>query len=83
RPWNADLKCLVVFKAGESFVKTCNHAESYYGKLYKKQKEEYIRRNEAGQYREEALKKALKVGKTTDAYKAYSQGMFPPAHIHA
>ena len=36
-----------------------------------------------GDYREQAEAKAATVGKNTDAYKAYSIGQLPPAHIHA
>ena len=41
--------------------------------------------NEAGAYKGQAEAKLLKfkIGQDTDAYKAYSQGKLPPAHIHA
>lgn len=85
RPWNASLKTLCAYKMGESFVKTCNHPDSYYGKLYKKRKELEIIRNENGEFAEIAAKKLakFKFNKTTEAYKAYSQGKLPAAHIHA
>lgn len=83
RPWNATLKTLCAFKLGESFVKFSNNPKSLYGGLYKKQKELYKQRNEAGAYKERALEKAKTVGKSTEAYKHYSQGLYPPAHIHA
>jgi hypothetical protein len=83
RPWNADLKTLCVYKAGECFVKTCNHKDSFYGRLYAEKKVELIKENEALAFQEVALEKARKVGKSTDAYKYYSVGQLPPAHIHA
>jgi hypothetical protein len=84
RPWNAQLK-VVCWKAGESFVKFHNHEECYYGKLWKKQKEVYIARNESGAYAERAasILTTRNISKDTDAYKAYSAGRLPPAHVHA
>ena len=84
RPWNAQLK-VICWKAGESFVKFHNSEECFYGHLWKKQKEVYIARNEAGDYAARAAQilTERKIGKDTDAYKAYSVGRFPPAHVHA
>jgi hypothetical protein len=84
RPWNADLKVLC-WKAGESFVKFSNSPECYYGKLWRKQKDVYISRNEAGMYAERSAEilTIKNYGKDTDAYAAYSVGRLPPAHIHA
>jgi hypothetical protein len=84
RPWNAQLK-VITWKTGESFVKTANHPKSVYGPLYAKRKEEETRKNEAGEFAEQAaaVLEKKKIGKTTDAYKAYSNGRLPPAHIHA
>lgn len=85
RPWNAELKRLC-WLASESFVK-CSGGEdpSPYGMFYKKWKAEYIRRNEAGELKERADQALAekKYGKETEAYKAYSQGRLPPAHIQA
>lgn len=84
RPWNAKLKTLC-WKAGQSFVKVSGNPDSLYGKLYKEKKEEYIRNNENGVYADrckEILSKK-KIDKSTDAYKAYSSGKLPPAHIQA
>jgi hypothetical protein len=85
RPWNAKLKSLCAYKMGESFVKTSNHPEAYYGKLYKKRKELEIIRNEKGEFAHIAAAKLekFKYGKDTEAYKAYSQGKLPAAHLHA
>lgn len=84
RPHNAKLKVLL-WKAGESFVKVSNKEADYYGKIYKEWKEIYIQRNEAGEYAgqcQEILEKK-KFNKSTDAYKAYIEGKLPPAHIQA
>lgn len=82
RPWNAKLKVLC-WKAGQSFVKVSNNDKDVYGKLYKERKEYEMMKNNAGEYAEQAAKilAAKKIGKDTEAYKHYSQGKLPPAHI--
>lgn len=84
RPFNARLKTLC-WKIGESFVKVSNNDKDFYGKLYKERKEYEIAKNEAGEYAEQAKEKLekFKIGKNTDAYKYYSEGKLPPAHIQA
>ena len=84
RPWNADLKVLC-WKLGESFVKVSGYEDAFYGRLYKERKALEIERNERGEFADQAAAKLEKynIKKTTDAYKAYSQGKLPPAHIHA
>ena len=84
RPWNAKLKTLC-WKIGESFVKQSNRENDVYGKLYKQRKEAEIVKNEKGEFKAQAeLKlKKYKIGKNTEAYKYYSKGKLPPAHIHA
>lgn len=84
RPWNARLKVLC-WKAGESFVMFNKHEECFYGHVYVKQKAVYAERNERGDYaaRSAEILAAKNFKKDTDAYKAYSIGKFPPAHIHA
>ena len=82
RPWNAELK-LVCWKLGESFVKVSNHAEDVYGHVYAERKMLETQMNEEGKFKEQADAKASRVGRSTDAYKAYSQGKLPPAHLHA
>lgn len=84
RPWNASLKVLA-FKIGDSFVKTCNNEDSYYGPIYKKRKLLEIERNEAGLFKDqaEAILKVKNFKKDTEAYKAYSVGRLPDAHVHA
>lgn len=84
RPWNASLKTLC-WKMGESFVKVSGQDDAVYGKLYALRKELETARNEAGEFAEQAKAKLekFKIGKTTEAYKYYSAGKLPPAHIHA
>lgn len=84
RPWNASLKVLC-FKIGESFVKTCNNENAFYGPIYSKRKALEIERNEGLLFKDQAerILTERKIGKDTDAYKAYSIGKLPPAHIHA
>ena len=84
RPFNASLKTLC-WKLGESFVKVSGNEKSIYGRLYKERKEIEVAKNEAGDFADQAKAKLEKfnISKTTDAYKAYSIGKLPPAHVHA
>lgn len=82
RPWNATLKTLC-WKIGQSFMKLSNDEECFYGVLYRKQKAIYVEKNEALGFKDIADVRAGTVGKTTDAYKAYSIGKLPPAHVDA
>jgi hypothetical protein len=82
RPWNATLKVLC-YHAGECFFRTKNHDSSFYGKLFDVRKEREIKLNEEGKFADQAAFAAKKVGKSTDAYKSYSKGKLPKAHIHA
>ena len=82
RPWNASLKALC-WKIGQSFVKVSNNDNDVYGKIYKQRKDYELAKNEAGDYAEQAATKLekYKIGKDTEAYKWYSIGKLPPAHI--
>ena len=84
RPWNAELKTLC-WKAGESFVKVSGRDEDVYGHIYVERKLLETERNDRGEFAEQAERKlaTTKIGKATDAYKAYSAGKLPPAHLHA
>ena len=82
RPYNADLK-LICWKAGESFVKVCNHEADVYGHVYASRKMWETQNNESGKYAEQAAAKLERVGRSTDAYKSYVLGKLPPAHLHA
>lgn len=83
-PYNAELKTLC-WKCGQQFVKLSNNPKSLYGKLIRERKTEEIMLNESGKYAETAqhILNTKNIGKTTDAYKAYSQGMLPKAQIQA
>lgn len=82
RPWNATLKT-ICWKIGDSFVKVSGRSDAFYGKRYRLRKAYEIERNEAGELSEQASHKLerFKIDKSTDAYKAYSIGKLPPAHI--
>lgn len=84
RPFNASLKVLA-WKLGESLVKVSGYEDAFYAQLYVQRKEQEVAKNEAGEFADQAKAKLEKfnIGKGTDAYKAYSQGKLPPAHIHA
>lgn len=84
RPFNARLKTLC-WKIGESFVKVSNNDKDFYGKIYKERKEYEQVKNDAGEYAEQAREKLekYKIGKDTEAYKYYSIGQLPPAHIQS
>lgn len=81
-PYNKNMKTLM-FKIGESFVKVQNNPNDFYGKEFVKRKAYETDKNARLEYKDIALAKADKVGKSTEAYKYYSEGMLPPAHIHA
>lgn len=85
RPWSAKFKSLCAYIIGESFVKTQSLKSGFYGSLYAAKKVEYMTRNERGDFADYAAEELRnkKYSSTTDAYKAYSHGVFPPAHIHA
>ena len=84
RPHNGSLKTLC-WKIGESFVKVKGNPKDFYGHLYQERRDFEDAKNEAGEYAEEAAKQLQNknYGKTTDAYKAYSQGKLPPNHLFA
>jgi hypothetical protein len=71
RPWNAALRTLVAFKAGESFVKNSNREGSFYGPVYRDRKEYEQRMNAEGKYAERAQAQLdnKNFKKNTDAYK--------------
>lgn len=83
QPWNADLK-LLCFKASDCFMKFQNHKKDCYGKYYVRRKEYEQGKNEAGDYKDQAVKALTEknYGKDTEARKWYEQGKLPPGHIH-
>lgn len=84
RPWNARLKTLC-WKIGESFVKVQNNDKDTYGHLMLAYKERIAAKNSAHEYADAAKQKLekYKIGKDTEAYGWYAQGLLPPAHVHA
>ena len=84
RHYNTKLKVLC-WKMGESFVKVSGHEDAHYGKVYLIRKEREVARNEMGDFKDQAdeILRSKNIGKETDAFKAYSKGKLPPAHIHA
>lgn len=82
RPWNASLKTLC-WKIGESFCKVSGKEDAFYGQVYLKRKEYETKKNEAGEYAEQAKAGAERVHKSTEAYKSYIKGILPPGHIHS
>ena len=83
-PYNASLKTLC-WKIGASFQWQCNNEKSLYGKLYSARKALETERSERGEYAEQAARILAnkKFDKNTEAYKAYSAGKLPKAHIIA
>jgi hypothetical protein len=83
RPWNAKLKRLC-WLIGESFTKTCNHPNAYYGRIYSRRKEYETAKNLAGEYAAQAALslETKNFGADTQARKHYEAGHLPPARIH-
>ena len=83
-PWNQKLKVLT-YKAGDCFVKFQNNEKDHYGRVYVRRKAEESVRNVKGEYAEQAerILREKKIGKGTEAYKAYSVGQLPPGHLHS
>jgi len=82
RPFNGQLKT-ICWKISDSFVKLSGRDDAFYGKKYRERKAYEVERNDSGALKDQAEKKLerFNIGKTTDAYKAYSTGKLPPAHI--
>jgi len=78
RPWNAELKGLC-WKIGESFMKTCNREDSFYGHIYKQRKLYEWNRNLLGELESEADRKMgrFKIKTSTLAYKWYTGRIDP------
>lgn len=81
--WNPQLKVLC-WKIGESFVKVSGREDAYYGQVYKARKEYETRKNEAGDYADQAAAslERFKYGDDTVAKAAYEKGMLPLSRIH-
>lgn len=83
-PYNKELKCLM-WKVGKSFNWQCNNENSLYGSLFSQRRIIEIKKNDELCFADQAAEilATKKIGKTTEAYKAYSQGKLPKAHINA
>lgn len=81
RPWNGSFKTFC-WKIGESFVKVSGNKNDFYGKLYKKRREEEGKNSDAGVYKQQAADILAKV--PNHVQKAiYSQGKLPDGHLHS
>lgn len=81
-PYNIELKKFM-YLIGESFAKVSNKEGSLYGRLYKERKAWETKKNENGEYAEQAAMYLSKKSydKNTEAYKAYIQGKLPDTQI--
>jgi len=82
RPWNAGLKTLC-WKAGESFVKTCNHKDSYYGRVYAERKQLEIKRNDSGELAAQAAERLPSYKRASVSRAALEAGKLSDGMIHA
>lgn len=75
----------LVWKAGSSFRMQNSRANCYYGKLYLQKKADYIAKNNAGGFAENAAYElsSKKFDMSTKTYQAYSSGKLTDAHIDA
>ena len=75
---------MLCFIIGQSFIKVQNKENDVYGHIFAERKSFEQQMNEDGMYAEQAREKLekFKIGKNTEAYKWYSKGMLPPAHIN-
>lgn len=78
RPWNARLKVLC-WKMGQSFMKTHNSPNAFYGHIYADRKRLEVERNLAGMFRDQAdlAIETRKIGSGTATYKWYSGSLTP------
>ena len=81
KPYNSELKSFC-WKIGKSFQWNCNNEKSKYGTLFSERRVKEIAKNEALEFADQAEIKKNFVGKSTEAYKAYSEGKLPKAHIN-
>lgn len=82
RPHNATLK-KICFLVGTSFIYQKNRDNELYGKIYTQRLAYETGKNDNLEYKEQAYEKMHIVKKTTEAYKHYSIGKLPPAHLTA
>ncbi|KKK48296.1 hypothetical protein LCGC14_3146540, partial [marine sediment metagenome] len=79
RPWNADLKAIVVYRLGECFVKLKENDKCFYGKLFAQKKAALWISNVNGDF-QEAATKGLEIlkNKNTPTW-AWKSGQMSPA----
>lgn len=84
RPYNMDFRSVLIH-AGRSFLFSSGYPDSYFGAHYRINRQVITDRNETGYYKPMAKAKLEKFNyrKETAAYKAYTEGKLPPAHIVA
>ncbi|MGI9301520.1 MAG: hypothetical protein ACR2RB_02275 [Gammaproteobacteria bacterium] len=84
RPWNAELKTLC-WKIGTSFIKMKGKEGSVYREIYEQHFKTVEKNNKANKFKTQAAEilKTKKISKITNAYKAYSKGKLPDAHVIA
>jgi len=84
--YNEDMKVLVVFKLGESFVKVKNNPNAIYSRIYDEWYAEYSRRNAAGEYvnvcNTELATKNFRDKDNNVTYQAYLKGIYPDSRIY-
>lgn len=81
-PYNAHMKVLM-YKIGHQFVFVQNNPNSLYGRIFKERLAYEVAKNERGEYKEQAFKiiNDKNFNKNTTAYKEYSKGKLPAAHL--
>jgi len=89
RPWNGRLR-VICWYAGQAFMKFAKRPECYYGQLYLKRLEYETRKNENGDYADQArekLEQAKKHRKNTSrmdsAMKVWESGKLTEPHLKA
>ena len=83
RPFNMRLKVLC-WKIGESFLKTCNREEDFYGKYFKIRKAYELEKDKNGDYAEQAKDiPNQKDFKKEDYKEIYLSGHLPLGHINS
>jgi hypothetical protein len=80
RPYNVRLKTLC-WHAGQSFMKFAGRDDCFYGKIYRERKAFEQTMSDEGKRTDTAKEWLGRVGKTTQAYKHYSEGKLPPSQI--
>jgi len=83
RPWNASLKTLC-WKVGQSFMKFSGNEKCFYGKLYKAHKEQLVKKNLEGGFKDWAETTLnSKNFKNKEVIAKYNSGTLPDGHVDA